>query len=171
MARKKITDLLGEELTESQSTMASESGVGIATLEPKAKVKPLGTESVSTKLTELQSFASVENGAKSSAIEQGRENQELESTQLTDSRSNRVPKYLSLERKEVRLPSEHIDELTRIVRRLNRQKRGKDERITENTLIRIAVALLVEAGDEISGNNEQELLQSCRERLGKLLNH
>jgi RNA polymerase-interacting CarD/CdnL/TRCF family regulator len=87
--------------------------------------------------------------------------------ELTESVINKVPKYLTLERKEVRLPSAHIDELTRLVRRLNRQRKGKDERITENTLIRIAVSLLADFGERIEGNNENELLESLRKVIGE----
>jgi predicted DNA-binding protein (UPF0278 family) len=142
MARKKITDLLGEELTESESFTSSDVMdnlliISAATTDP---------ENPSLTATEVQTFNAPEN----------------KSTVLTESVINKVPKYLTLERKEVRLPSAHIDELTRLVRRLNRQRKGKDERITENTLIRIAVSLLADFGEKIEGNNENELLESLR---------
>jgi hypothetical protein len=44
------------------------------------------------------------------------------------------PKYLSLVRKETRLKDLQIEQLTAISRKLNRQRRGRGERLTENTL-------------------------------------
>lgn len=146
MAKKKITDLLGEELTESESSTLSDS-VSLL-LMSEAAILPEGENS---KVSGIQTF----NISKS------------ENTVVADSVTNKVPKYLTLERKEVRLPSEHIDELTRLVRRLNRQRKGKDERITENTLIRVAVSLLADFGERIEGNNENELLESLRKVIGE----
>ena len=145
MARKTITDLLDEELTESESTEAliSENHTQLPTeifeKTPKQNVEGDQSKTLKDSDSEIQS--------------------------ITESVTNKVPKYLSLERKEVRLPSEHIDELTRLVRSLNRQRKGKDERITENTLIRIGVSLLVDFGEKISGNNEMELLESLRKAI------
>jgi hypothetical protein len=147
MARKKITDLLGEELTESESFKSSDAMDDSPVI--AAATDDLGSQSLT--VTEIQTSNAPEN----------------ESTVLTELVSNKVPKYLTLERKEVRLPSAHIDELTRLVRRLNRQRKGKDERITENTLIRIAVSLLADFGERIEGNNESELLESLRKVISE----
>lgn len=73
----------------------------------------------------------------------------------------RQPKYLSLVRKEARLRAEQIDRLTAIARRLNRQKiEGEGERLTENTLIRLAVDLLFEKANKLAGATEDELRDS-----------
>lgn len=143
MAKRNITDLLGEELTESESTEPSSS---------TSATPPILTTPIAELVVEK---------------EQASKDIDIESLVVTESVTTKIPKYLSLERKEVRLPSEHIDELTRLVRRLNRQKTGRDERITENTLIRIAVSLLVDFGESITGNNERELLDSLRGSIGK----
>ncbi len=66
------------------------------------------------------------------------------------------PKYLTLVRKESRLREDQLDQLTALARKLNRQKKG-GERITSNTLIRVAVDLLLSQSDELSGSTEQEL--------------
>lgn len=55
-----------------------------------------------------------------------------------------LPPYLTYVRKECRLRPDQLDALTALARRLNRERRGKGERITENTLIRWAVDLLLE---------------------------
>lgn len=80
-------------------------------------------------------------------------------SKLTDSRTAQVPKYLALVRKETRLREDQIDKLTTIARKLNRAKRG-GERITENTLIRVAVDLLLDRSESLSGTDEAELLNS-----------
>ncbi|WP_436410671.1 ATPase [Thermus scotoductus] len=51
----------------------------------------------------------------------------------------RTPKYLTYVRKECRLRPDQLDALTALARKLNRERKGKGERITENTLIRWAV--------------------------------
>ncbi|RTI15769.1 ATPase [Thermus scotoductus] len=55
-----------------------------------------------------------------------------------------LPPYLTYVRKECRLRPDQLDALTALARRLNRERRGKGERITENTLIRWAVDMLLE---------------------------
>lgn len=72
------------------------------------------------------------------------------------------PKYLTLVRKEARLKELQIEQLTGLSRKLNRQRRGRGERITENTLIRVAIDLLLSRADELTGTTEVEL----REALG-----
>ncbi|WP_038059339.1 hypothetical protein [Thermus amyloliquefaciens] len=54
-----------------------------------------------------------------------------------------TPKYLTYVRKECRLRPDQLDALTALARKLNRERKG-GERITENTLIRWAVDLLLE---------------------------
>jgi len=70
------------------------------------------------------------------------------------------PKYLTLIRKEARLTELQIEQLTAISRKLNRQRRGRGERLTENTLIRVAIELLLSRADSLSGTTEAELLES-----------
>ena len=70
----------------------------------------------------------------------------------------RVPKYLALERKEARLRGDQVDSLASLARRVNRQKplRG-GERITENTLIRVAVDWLISQEEYVGGSTEEEI--------------
>lgn len=89
---------------------------------------------------------------------------------VTESVSSRVlegddpslPRYLRLTRKEVRFREDQLDALDRVARRLVRARRGGGERITENTLVRVAVDLLLERADALSGATEAELLRSLR---------
>ena len=68
--------------------------------------------------------------------------------------------YLDLERKEARLREGQLGELTSHARRLNKAKTGRAPRITENTLIRVAIDLLLSRVDELQGNTEAELRKS-----------
>jgi pyruvate/2-oxoglutarate dehydrogenase complex dihydrolipoamide acyltransferase (E2) component len=54
-----------------------------------------------------------------------------------------LPPYLTYVRKECRLRPDQLDALTALARKLNRERKGKGERITENTLIRWAVDMLL----------------------------
>lgn len=76
----------------------------------------------------------------------------------------RVPKYLALQRKEARLRGDQVDSLTSLARRVNRRKvsRGAQggERITENTLIRVAVDWLLSQEEFVGGSSEEEIRRS-----------
>jgi RNA polymerase-interacting CarD/CdnL/TRCF family regulator len=73
-----------------------------------------------------------------------------------------VPKYLTLLRKEARLREDQTLALARLARQLNRQKRKRGERITENTLIRVAVDLLLSQEDQIWGATEEEIREALQ---------
>ena len=79
------------------------------------------------------------------------------SAEVTESQ---IPKWQRLERKELRLRADQLDELARIRRTLNRQRGGEGERITENTLIRVAVDMLLGRAGKLRGTTENELRKS-----------
>jgi hypothetical protein len=70
--------------------------------------------------------------------------------------------YLSFIRKDTRLREDQLEQLTKESRRLNRAKRNTGVRITDNTLIRIGVDLLLERIDRAAGDDEAALLRSLR---------
>lgn len=75
----------------------------------------------------------------------------------------RRPRYDELERKDVRLREDQIAEIAQLARQISRQARRtrpegvEAERITENTLIRVAVDLLLSKSSQLTGTNEAEL--------------
>jgi hypothetical protein len=73
---------------------------------------------------------------------------------------SQTPKWKRLERKELRLRADQLDELAQLRRGLNRQREGEGERITENTLIRVAVDLLLAQAGRLRGATEDELRKS-----------
>lgn len=84
---------------------------------------------------------------------------------VTESVSSGVPLYQRLTRKEVRFRDDQLEALDRLARRLSRAKRGAGgERITENTLVRVAVDLLLRRAEAIAGETEAEILRSASEK-------
>lgn len=79
---------------------------------------------------------------------------------IVDTTSSRTAGYLSFERKETRLRADQYSTLTLESRRLNRAKGTGGERITENTLIRVAIDLLLAKADQLAGATEAELRKS-----------
>lgn len=75
-----------------------------------------------------------------------------------------LPRYLRLTRKEVRFRDEQLAALDSLTRRLVRARRGlsrgEAERLTENTLVRVAVDLLLHHSETLAGATEEELLHS-----------
>lgn len=84
----------------------------------------------------------------------------IQSNRLTESDILLLPKYQTLDRKETRLRADQLEALNTITKGLNRKRRGKGERLTDNTLIRVAVDLLLSRADELQGTTEEELRQS-----------
>lgn len=88
----------------------------------------------------------------------------VRAAQRRGSRSEQAgqPYYQTLERKEARLRADQYRDLTECARTLNRARRGEGERITENTLIRVAVDLLLArtVRGELHGITEDELRKS-----------
>jgi hypothetical protein len=79
------------------------------------------------------------------------------------------PMYARLEAKEARLRPDQRDELGVLARRLERARQaarseGATERITDNTLIRVAIDVLLEAG--VEGLTEEQLRESLRAKVG-----
>ncbi len=70
------------------------------------------------------------------------------------------PRWETFERKEARLRADQVDALDVLTRRLNRARHGTGERITQNTLIRVAVDLLLARTDTIAGTTEDEVRNS-----------
>lgn len=69
--------------------------------------------------------------------------------------------YQDFPRKEARLRDGQLEELERHARRLQRAKTTKGTpRITENTLIRIGIDLLLAQADQLRGSTEEELRKS-----------
>ena len=85
---------------------------------------------------------------------------DLQTDEFANSVSNELPKYLQLVRKEARLREDQYEQLTLLARKLSRASRGEGERITENTLIRVAVDMLLEKQDSLIGSTEEEIKQS-----------
>lgn len=69
-------------------------------------------------------------------------------------------RYDQLERKEARLRPDQYTRLSSISRNLNRVRAGTGERITENTLIRVAIDLLLQRESQLAGATEADLRQS-----------
>lgn len=69
-------------------------------------------------------------------------------------------RYDQYERKEARLRADQYGQLSNTSRRLNRARNGNGERITENTLIRVAIDLLLTREDDLAGTTEAELRKS-----------
>ena len=74
------------------------------------------------------------------------------------------PRYLSLTPKTVRFRPDQREALTLHARRLARAKQGT-ERITDDTLIRVAVDGLLALADRLDGDSEAELTTRYRQLL------
>lgn len=69
-------------------------------------------------------------------------------------------RYLTMERVDARLRPDQVTALGDLVRQLQRARRTRDERITSNTLLRIAVDLLLARADDLAGDGEGDLRAS-----------
>ena len=75
------------------------------------------------------------------------------------------PKWTTLERKEARLRADQLSDLADLRRRLGAHRRDRSEIITDNTLIRVAVDLLLKVhAHRLHGDTEEDLLRSVLPR-------
>lgn len=84
----------------------------------------------------------------------------LRSAQVDAGVAPTQPKFARCERKDARLRPDQGTFLAELAEALMARRRVKSERITENTLIRIAIDLLVVHAAELSGSTEDELRNS-----------
>ena len=71
-----------------------------------------------------------------------------------------LAKFARLARKDARIRADQDAALTALAKALMRRRPAKGERITENTLIRIAIDLLLSRADDLRGSTEDELRRS-----------
>lgn len=75
------------------------------------------------------------------------------------------PKWATLERKEARLRADQLTDLAELRRHVSAHRRDRSEIITDNTLIRIAVDLLLQGhAHRLHGDTEEALLHSVLPR-------
>ncbi|MDQ0614076.1 hypothetical protein QF046_001717 [Microbacterium sp. W4I4] len=77
-----------------------------------------------------------------------------------DGAAEPVAKFAQLTRKETRVREDQYAQLTNLARSLMRRRVSRRERITENTLIRVAIDLLLAHQGELRGSDEVELRRS-----------
>ena len=70
------------------------------------------------------------------------------------------PHYTQLVRKELRVFQDQAMDLKILTMTINNNKLGMGERITDNTLVRVAIDLLLERKADLSGTTESELRES-----------
>lgn len=70
------------------------------------------------------------------------------------------PHYTQLVRKELRVFQDQAVDLKILTMTINNSKLGMGERITDNTLVRVAIDLLLERKADLSGTTESELRES-----------
>lgn len=70
------------------------------------------------------------------------------------------PHYTQLVRKELRVFEDQAVDLKLLTMSLNNRRSGSGERITDNTLVRVAIDLLLQRKDQLAGASEAALRES-----------
>lgn len=105
-----------------------------------------------------------------STDEQTPEVTDSQTPEVTDSQATEVPRYQRMVRKEARIRPDQADALAALRRRIAAQRQRKEEPITDNTLLRIAVDLLLANADHLAGDTETQLTNSVTHRQTDSLN-
>jgi hypothetical protein len=73
------------------------------------------------------------------------------------------PNYLRFVRRDLRARAEQLEAVAALRRRItaDRARAERSERITDNTLIRVAIDLLLAHGDELAGATEDQIRESA----------
>lgn len=86
------------------------------------------------------------------------------------------PRYLEMQRVDGRIRPDQSEDLAALRRRILRGRADRSERITDNTLLRVAVDLLLARAGEVAGDTEDELaaallteqqMQDRADRMGR----
>ena len=77
-------------------------------------------------------------------------------SEAVDASERGSPKFARLTRKDARVREDQYAALSVLARTLMRRRTVKNERITENTLIRVAIDLLLAHQDVLRGSTENE---------------
>lgn len=81
------------------------------------------------------------------------------------------PKHRQLMRRDMGLWPDQVTELLTLRDQVNHARTRRDERITDATLVRVAVDLLREFREHLAGDTEEELRDSVAELARELLSH
>lgn len=68
-----------------------------------------------------------------------------------------TPRYQTFPRSEARLRPDQLTALAELRRRVAARRTDRSERVTDNTLLRLAVDLLLQHADRIQGNTEEQM--------------
>ena len=88
------------------------------------------------------------------------QNEQSSRARQLESKTPETVRFDELERKEARVRLDQYEALQAFSRQLNRSRNRRGERITENTLIRVAIDLLLSRRDQVTGTTEAELRAS-----------
>jgi hypothetical protein len=80
-----------------------------------------------------------------------------ESVAMTKNADDDTPRYQTFVRSEARLRPEQLGALSALRRTVAASRQNKAERVTDNTLLRLAVDLLLANADRIKGDTEEEM--------------
>jgi RNA polymerase-interacting CarD/CdnL/TRCF family regulator len=67
------------------------------------------------------------------------------------------PRYQTFERTDARLRPDQVTALSELRKRVAANRTDRTERITDNTMLRLAVDLLLKNATHITGNTEEEM--------------
>ncbi|MGW8703188.1 hypothetical protein ACWGOK_40845 [Streptomyces eurythermus] len=79
---------------------------------------------------------------------------------MTTNDDDGQPRYATFPRSEARLRPDQMAKLDEVRRQVSRARSDKRERITNNTLLRLAVDLLLANSAHIKGDTEEEMRRS-----------
>lgn len=165
--RRGLSDFLGKELKTAPSVAPPPPPEPAPKKLPKSQTSRV-TESVTPKpeaVVEVVVAPSLQAAVTSEVPKSVSSRVDHEAPKSVSSEVPDGPLYMRLTRKEVRFRDDQLEALDRVARRLVRARRGAGgERITENTLVRVAVDLLLERAETLTGGTEAELLKSLRRK-------
>jgi RNA polymerase-interacting CarD/CdnL/TRCF family regulator len=141
-----------------------ESVVMAALTEVLTEAAPVVVERPAKKTAKAKKAAPKAEPAKKIATRKAAKAEKPEPAKKPTKKAKKVsegPLYLRLTRKEARLREDQIESLRKLARRLSRSRTDGGERLTENTLLRVAVDLLLSRANELTGTTESQIRKSA----------
>jgi hypothetical protein len=160
-AKRNLSDMLND--VDRRTLLSPVEPVAVEVVVAEAPTPPSTTAPVTSEATSKDGPTPVAEASKAAGAKKAADQKKVpveRNRRREAARAESNATYLQFQRKEARLTLAQLEFATNTAIKLNRGAKSQPERITSNTLIRVALDLLISQKDKLAGSTEEELRKS-----------